>query len=142
MASKGQLTGMRGVYLVASMLAKHGLIASPTSRSAAGADILVTDGTFSSAWSIEVKTNNSSANFWLLGKNPTVPVSNSHVYVFVSIKSSKKTGETVEYYVVPSRIVAKRMRPPDPSWTTASIYRDKMLEYLDNWSVFDSRVRV
>jgi glycine cleavage system pyridoxal-binding protein P len=43
MASVGQMTGMRGVYLVAAELSKHGLIASPTSQSAMEADILVTD---------------------------------------------------------------------------------------------------
>jgi hypothetical protein len=36
MPSNKQITGMRGVYLVAAELAKHGFIASPTSRSARG----------------------------------------------------------------------------------------------------------
>ena len=36
MASKGQLTGMRGVYLVAAELARLGFVASPTSRNAVG----------------------------------------------------------------------------------------------------------
>ena len=43
MASIQQLTGMRGVYLVAAELSRLGFIASPTSRSAIGADILATD---------------------------------------------------------------------------------------------------
>ncbi len=42
MASIQQLTGMRGVYLVAAELSRLGFIASPTSRSAIGADILAT----------------------------------------------------------------------------------------------------
>jgi hypothetical protein len=42
MTSKAQTSGMRGVYLVASELARNGLITSPTSRSARGADILAT----------------------------------------------------------------------------------------------------
>ena len=36
MTSKGQMTGMRGVYLVAAELARLGFVASPTSRSAWG----------------------------------------------------------------------------------------------------------
>jgi hypothetical protein len=36
MASKQQMTGMRGVYLVAAELSKLEFIASPTSRSAIG----------------------------------------------------------------------------------------------------------
>ncbi len=43
MASKQQMTGMFGVYLTAAELTARGLIASPTSRSAIGADLLVTD---------------------------------------------------------------------------------------------------
>jgi hypothetical protein len=43
MATTGQMTGMRGVYLVAAELTRLGFIVSPTSRSARGADLLVTD---------------------------------------------------------------------------------------------------
>jgi hypothetical protein len=43
MPSKKQLTGMRGVYLVSAGLSCLGFIASPTSRSAIGADVLVAD---------------------------------------------------------------------------------------------------
>ena len=41
MANKTQLSGMRGVYLVAAELVGHGFVVSVTSRSAAGADLLV-----------------------------------------------------------------------------------------------------
>ena len=41
MANKSQLSGMRGVYLVAAELVARGFIVSVTSRSAAGADLLV-----------------------------------------------------------------------------------------------------
>jgi hypothetical protein len=43
MVSKGQRTGMRAVFQVAAELAARGLIVSPTSLSAFGADLLVTD---------------------------------------------------------------------------------------------------
>ncbi|MBA7572724.1 hypothetical protein ES708_14510 [subsurface metagenome] len=48
---------MRGVYLVAAELAQRGFIASPTSRSARGADILVADQNCKHACSLQVKTN-------------------------------------------------------------------------------------
>ena len=98
MASKGQMSGMRGVYLVAAMLSKHNLIASPTSRSAYGADILVTDQKCTTAWSVQVKTNKSSANFWLISKKTKESVSKSHIYVLVNIRETKKDGETIEYF--------------------------------------------
>ena len=57
MASKHQLTGMTGVYLVGAELSRRGFIASPTSRSAEGADLLVTDTECRSSFVIQVKTN-------------------------------------------------------------------------------------
>jgi hypothetical protein len=48
---------MRGVYLVASELSRLGFIASPTSRSAIGADILVTDQKCKRTYSVQVKKN-------------------------------------------------------------------------------------
>jgi len=56
MASKHQLTGMTGVYLVAAELSKRGFIASPTSRSAQGADLLVTDTDCKRSFAVQVKT--------------------------------------------------------------------------------------
>jgi len=56
----GQLTGMRGVYLVAAELSRLGFIASPTSRSALAADILVTDQACQRAFSVQVKTNSEA----------------------------------------------------------------------------------
>lgn len=66
---KKQQTGMRGVYLVAAELSRLGLITSTTSRSAIGADILATDNLCSNSFSVQVKTNATTFNFWLVGKN-------------------------------------------------------------------------
>src|SRR3979490_1302873 len=84
MASKQQMTGMLGVYLTAVELVKRGFIVSPTSRSAMGADLLVTDQRCRKAWSVQVKTNASTANFWLVNSKTKDAVSATHVYVFVS----------------------------------------------------------
>ena len=58
--SKHELTGMRGVYLVAAELSARGLVASPTSRSAAGVDLLVTDERCARAFSVQVKTKSGA----------------------------------------------------------------------------------
>lgn len=63
MASIQQLTGMRGVYLVEAELSRLGFIASPTSRSAIRADILVTDQSCRNIFSVQVKTNAPTFNF-------------------------------------------------------------------------------
>ena len=104
MASKGQMTGMLGVYLTAVELVKLGFIVSPTSRSAMGADLLVTDQRCKKAWSVQVKTNAGTPSFWLVGEHTGEINSRSHVYVFVNVP--KNTEQKPKFYVVPSRVVA------------------------------------
>ena len=101
--AKGHMTGMLGVYLTAAELTKRSFIASPTSRSAFGADILVTDQRCRKAWSVQVKTNRKPAGFWLVSPHVADTHSESHVYVFVNLKDSA----AFEYFVVPSTVVAR-----------------------------------
>ena len=134
MASKGQLTGMRGVYLVAAELARLGFIASPTSRSAIGADILVTDQECKQACSVQVKTNATTFNFWLLNKNSKKLKSPSHIYIFVNLKDKKGL---IEYFIVPSRVVSEKMtveKKEKGTWYSFSYKGAK--EYENNWSMF------
>ncbi|MGP8270556.1 MAG: hypothetical protein ACLQLH_10855 [Terracidiphilus sp.] len=105
MANKGQMTGMLGVYLVASELSKQGFIVSPTSRSAAGADLLVTDQACQKAWSVQVKTNSGRPNFWLVGAHAQQIKSDSHMYVFVN----NARGDKPEFIVALSKHVAAKV---------------------------------
>jgi len=125
---------MRGVFLVASELSRLGFIASPTSRSAIGADILVTDQSCQRSFSGQVKTNARTFRFWLLSKKVKEQVSRSHIYALVNIRSLKD-GEKIEYFIVPSKIVADRMKhkPGSKFW---SIYRSKVEKFQNKWSVF------
>jgi Holliday junction resolvase len=88
MTSKAQISGMRGVYLVASELARRGLITSPTSRSARGADILATTSDCTRAFSVEVKTT-TNQKFWLLAEHAKSITAKSHIYVLVHIRQAK-----------------------------------------------------
>jgi len=133
MASKGQITGMRGVYLVAAELAKRGFIVSPTSRSAIGADLLVTDQKCKRAYSVQVKTNGRTFSFWLIGKRAKETVSNTHIYVLVNLKNTKKSGEVIEYFIIPSRQLA-RGGSHRGKWPNIGI--DKVIRWEDKWSVF------
>jgi hypothetical protein len=135
---------MRGVYLVASELARRGLITSPTSRSARGADILATTSDCNRAFSVEVKTT-TNQKFWMLSEHAKSLNSNSHVYVFVHIRQNKKAGEEVSYYPVNSQFVVDNARLPDPGRTASDQYRKgfsidlKTVEDFKNgWSLFDS----
>jgi len=138
MASTGQQTGMRGVYLVAAELSRLGLTASPTSRSAIGADILVTDDLCSRSFSVQVKTNAKTFKFWLVGKKAQELVSPTHIYVFVNLRS-KKGQEEIEYYVVPSSVVAEKIVYEKSKTTSSEWYSFHLkdaLDYKDGWRIF------
>jgi hypothetical protein len=126
MASKGQMTGMLGVYLTAVELVKRGFIVSPTSRSAMGADLLVTDQRCHKAWSVQVKTNSYNANFWLTGAKARELSSKTHIYVFVNAPKDKAPL----FYVVPSVVVSKKITGEE--WH--SYYREEV--HQDRWDVF------
>ena len=134
---KGQLTGMRGVYLVAAELSRLGLIASPTSRSAVGADILVADKACSKSFSVQVKTNARTFRFWLVGKKVSEIVSETHLYALVNIRKQKGM-EVVDYYIVPSKIIAKKFRyskaKTGSEWY--SFYLEDAEKFKDNWNAF------
>lgn len=136
MASKQQMTGMLGVYLTAVELVKRGFIVSPTSRSAMGADLLVTDQHCRQAWSVQVKTNASSANFWLVGASAKDLIAKSHIYVFVNVPKSE--DKKPQFYVVPSKKVAIAVRVTPPSKTRAHVWYsyDRDEKYRDSWRAF------
>lgn len=137
MASKAQNTGMRGVYLAAAEMVRTGLIVSPTSRSAFGADILATDSTCSVAFSVQVKTNAKPVGFWLVGEKATTLKARSHVYVFVNVRD--KDG-LHEYYIVPSRTVAAKVKVVErPASTWYAIYRRDIARYRDRWELVGGR---
>jgi len=134
MLSKNQLTGMRGVYLVAAELSKHGFIASPTSRGARGADILATDPECKCAFSIQVKTRAPVSSYWLLSEYAKEMRSATLIYVFVNIK---KEGLPPEFYVVPSAVVAKKMwiekQKGGSIWYSFAL--DDAKPFQDKWNI-------
>ena len=141
------MTGMQGVFLVAAELTRHGLTASPTSRSSFGADILATDRECKRAWSVQVKTNAGSASFWLLHKHCSEVKSTSHVYVLVNLRQKNQRSKlNPEFYVVPSRVLAARMRTTPPRGTTGSVFysisRAKIEMYKERWAVFEGAENV
>jgi hypothetical protein len=123
---------MRGVYLVAAELARHGFIASPTSRSAQAADILATDSRCKRAWSIQVKTKVTKATYWLVTKHAKKTVARSHFYVLVNIRDE----DPREFFVIPSKKVAGMVytyRSKNAVWF--SIGREDAKPFLDKWKL-------
>ncbi len=140
MSSKGQMTGMLGVYLAAAELTKRDFIVSTTSRSAFGADLLVTDQHCQQAWSVQVKTNRNATSYWLLGAHAAKLKSKSHIYVFVNLKGDM----TPEYLVVPSEHVASHVyeetAKPGSKWYSFS--KLDRLDQSEGWHVFGSALTV
>jgi hypothetical protein len=134
MPSEKQLTGMRGVYLVAAELSGHGLIASPTSRSAQGADILCTDAECKKAFSVQVKTKSTKASYWLLSPDYKRFLSDSHIYVFVNVK---ERGAPTEFFIIPSKVVAKKayVEPFGKDIWYSFTVKDAQ-SYQDKWEIF------
>jgi len=131
MRAKAHMTGMLGVYLTAAELSRLGFIVSPTSRSAFGADLLVTDQRCRKAWSVQVKTNRRAASFWLVNAHTGDSYSESHVYVFVNLKGESRP----DYFVVPSTVVA-RIHRVDPAKTGSvwySVHHRDMPDYAEAW---------
>lgn len=132
MTAKKQITGMRGVFLVAAELARRGFTVSLTSRNAKGADLLVADHACSRAYSVEVKTNSTRASFWLLSKGAEDVTAPSHFYILVNLHEDLNA---VEYYIVPSRFLADNIKvEPTPKGIWYSIHKKAGLErFKDNW---------
>ena len=137
MVSDKQLIGMQGVYLVAAELSRLGFITSLTSRSARGADILVTDSECKKAFSIQVKTNAGESEYWLLNEHSKEMVSDSHIYVFVAIE---KLGVKSEFFIVPSRFVADKMfveKYGKDIWYSFT-YKDA-ISFKNNWNLLKGK---
>lgn len=139
MASKHQMTGMLGVFLTAAELTRRDLVVSLTSRSARGADLLVTDQNCRRTWSVQVKTNRRPASFWLINKSFADETSTQHIYVFVNLRGEERP----DFYVVPSKYVA-RVGRVCPSSTGTIFYAFDRVKALprhrdpQGWTLFSS----
>lgn len=136
MASKAQLTGMRGVYLVAAELSRLEFIVSPTSRGAAGADLLVTDGECRKTFSVQVKMNARNGSFWLVSEKNLKAHSKTHIYVFVNVR--RENGQDAyDYFVAPSAVVCKLAASHvRQNSTFCSVQRADLLKYKAGWKLF------
>jgi len=99
--ASGSLTGAAGVHFVTGELSRLGLIALPTVKNTKGVDIIVSTPDFTRTIYLQVKTNKSKYDFWIVGK----PIQgNAIFYVFVNLLSDQQNRRP-EYYIVPSKDV-------------------------------------
>ena len=126
------ITGMTGVYCTAAELSRQGYVVSPTSRSARGTDLLVTDRSCLNAWSVQVKTNATKRNSWQVGREDTLVGSPTHLFVFVTLKGRDRPS----YMVVSSTDVATRVKGKERAYfNRGDGPRDEGWELFENTAV-------
>lgn len=107
------LIGAAGEYFVAGELSRRGYIASITSRSTEGIDILASNATATRQIAIQVKTNQGSKPEWVLSEKAERLYADNLFYVFVNLKSPE---ERPDFYIVPSKVVADFVRNDHQRW--------------------------
>lgn len=137
------LVGVAGEYFVAAELSARGYIASITLRNSRGMDILASNADASRRVSIQVKTNSNGRRIWLLDKKAETFIAEDHYYVFVALKA---VGERPEFYVVPSKDVARYVSEAHKRWlsevkrdgspredSSVRKFTDPQGEHLEHW---------
>ena len=132
-----QITGMRGVYLVAAELSRRGFVVAPTCRGARGGDLLVTDEACQRAYAVQVKTQTGRAAYSLVGREATVHSSPSYMFVFVDVVPGATEG--ISFFVVPSQFVAAYTRVEESGGALwFNFGREETEKFRDRWGVFQA----
>jgi hypothetical protein len=107
------LVGVSGEYFVAAELSRRGYVASISLRNTRGLDILATNQRAARSITIQVKTSQLAGKNWMLSDKSEDFVSDKHFYVFVGLRGIL---ERPSYHIVPSRVVAERIRTSHKNW--------------------------
>ena len=97
---------------------------------------MVTDQSCRNTFSVQVKTNARTFNFWLLTKKAKEQVSNNYIYVLVNLRHNK-SGEMIEYFIVPSRVISDKMvysKNKNSEWYAINLRNVE--KFRNKWSVF------
>lgn len=143
--SKG-LTGIAGEYFVAAELSRRGIMASITLRNNDSIDIHASSGDGKHLVAIQVKTNQTGRRSWAVGAKAETMMADNLFYVFVALKGVK---ERAEYFIVPSKVVVKRIKEVHKKWletpgkqgqahkdTPMRTFFDLEGEFLERWDLF------
>lgn len=141
------LAGVSGEYFVAAELSRRGYICSVTLKNTKGIDILVCNEDASKTLGIQVKTNQINKVEWILNEKCERLTDENFFYVFVNLR---KINELPEFYIVPSKIVAKFTSFNHSKWLSGKgksgkqrndsnmrKFRDMEKEYLNRWDLLN-----
>lgn len=139
------LAGVSGEYFVAAELSRRGYICSITLKNTKGIDILVCNEEATKNLGIQVKTNQINKSEWVLNEKCEKLNDENIFYVFVNLRS---TDFLPEYYIVPSKVVARYTSMNHKKWlsekgkngqqrndSTMRKFKDIDKEYLGRWDL-------
>ena len=107
------LVGACGVFYVSAELSRRGWIAMPTIRNTSGTDIIATKD--DRDVKIQVKTNSYGKVKYPMNKSNEEMIADDLYYVFVTLKGE---DERPDFYILPSKFVAKYIKETHEKWTT------------------------
>jgi len=141
------LAGVSGEYFVAAELSRRGYICSVTLKNTKGIDILVCNEDATKTLGIQVKTNQINRSEWVLNEKSEKMIDENIFYVFVNLKN---IDVLPEFYIVPSKVVAKFTSTNHSKWlsekgkkgqqrndSTMRKFRDTEQEYLNRWDLLN-----
>ncbi len=137
-----ELTGVAGEYFVAGELSKRGYLASITLRNSESIDIHASCIENDKIFAIQVKTNQNSSRKWPVGQKAEKLKSNKLFYIFVSLN---KLNERPNYFIVPSKAVAKFVTNSHKKWLESlgkdgKLHRDNSIrQFSDKDGIFLER---
>jgi hypothetical protein len=138
-------TGVSGEYFVAAELSRRGFVASISLKNTKGIDILVSSEDGSKTRAIQVKSSSDETRSWILSQKAEDNFNENLFYIFVNLKSLE---DRPDYYIVPSKIVAKYVKESHANWlrgtsksgksrndTTMRKFDDLPGKYLEKWDL-------
>jgi hypothetical protein len=142
--SKG-ITGIAGEYFVAGELSRRGFMASITLRNNDSIDIHASNLAENKIFALQVKTSQYPKRKWPVGQKAENLKSDNMFYVFVDFKD---IYERPEYFIVPSKDVAKLVKEGHNKWletpgkkgqahkdTSMREFSDIQGKYLERWDL-------
>ena len=139
------LAGVSGEYFVAAELSRRGYICSVTLKNTRGIDILVCNEDGSKTLGVQVKTNQINKREWILNEKSEKMNDKNLFYVFVNLIARDTLPE---FYVVPSKVVAKYTSTNHKKWletkgvkgqkrndSSMRKFQDNIQEYLNRWEL-------
>lgn len=134
--------GNSGEYFVAAELERRGLICAVPMSNVKVFDLLAINPDTLEQFAIQVKTTEKKSKDWLLSEKNECFFGANFFYVFVSLNYL----EQPEYHIVPSEVVARRIKADYEEWlitpgrngqkhntNNKRHFKDRANEYLDKW---------